>query len=121
MNTGEDQHHAETHEFNEVAIGRGVRPVAQHGQVTVADGTLTLLDSRGRLIERAPVTEVGAARVRWTGGRTLRLRLRGTRYHVSPGWGDRAGGLLRPGRPERVSRDAAALLHLIEAGGGTVD
>ncbi|UED87312.1 hypothetical protein [Streptomyces profundus] len=120
MATREEHHQDDARKFDEVQIGKGVRPVAQHGQVTVADGTLTLLGSNGRLIGRAPVAEVSAVRVRFTGGRTVRLRLHGTRYHVSPGWGDKAGGLLRPGRPQRVARDAAALLDLIEAGGGTV-
>jgi hypothetical protein len=106
--------------FDEVHIGRGVRPVAQHGYVTVEDGMITLLGSDRHLIESAPLSRVSATEARFTDGRTLHMRVNGTRYNVSPRWGDRAGRLLRPGRPEDVRREAEELLELIEAEGGDV-
>ncbi|SOD63340.1 hypothetical protein SAMN06297387_11072 [Streptomyces zhaozhouensis] len=105
-------------EFGEVQIGKGVRPMAQHGQLLVDTDTLTLRNSKGTLIDEAPVSEVSAHRVRFTGGRTVALRMSGDRYHVSPGWGDRGDLLTR--RPERVAKAADDLLNLIETGGGTV-
>lgn len=108
----------EEREFDEVQIGKGVRPMAQHGQLRVETGTLTMRNSRGRLITEAPLSEVSGHRVRFTGGRTVALRIAGHRYHVSPGWGDRGDLLTR--RPERVAREADELLDLIASGGGTV-
>ncbi|MGK5529839.1 hypothetical protein [Streptomyces sp. URMC 129] len=105
---------------DQVQIGKGIRPLAQHGYVIVENGVLELLGSRGRVIDSAPMGRVRASKVRFTGGKTLAMRLNGTRYHVSPKWGDKAGHLVRPGRPHEVERAADELLHLIEAGGGTV-
>jgi hypothetical protein len=109
-----------THVFDEVHISRGARPVAQHGHVIVDDGVLTLLGTRGALIERAPMHRVRAARVRFSGGKTLALHIDGTRYNVSPGWGDRAGRLFRPGRPGEVERAVDLLLALVAEEGGQV-
>ncbi|WP_326599335.1 hypothetical protein [Streptomyces sp. NBC_01803] len=108
------------HIFDQVQIGKGIRPLAQHGYVVVEDGVLELLGSRGRVIESAPMSRVRAARVRFTGGKTLAVKVNGTRYTLSPKWGDKAGHLVRPGRPEDVERAADELLGLIAAGGGTV-
>ncbi|WP_059007577.1 hypothetical protein [Streptomyces specialis] len=105
---------------DEVQIGKGIRPLAQHGYVIVENGCLELLGSRGRVIESAPMSRVEANKVRFTGGKTLAVKVNGTRYNVSPRWGEKAGHLVRPGRPEEVERAADELLHLIEAGGGTV-
>ncbi|RBM16641.1 hypothetical protein [Streptomyces sp. PT12] len=105
--------------FDEVHIGKGVRPIAQHGYVTVAHGHVTLRGSDRRRIAGAPLSRVEASRVRFTGGKTLALRIDGTRYNVSPRWGDRSGRFLRPGpgHPEDVERAAGELLRLIESGG----
>ncbi|WP_143659488.1 hypothetical protein [Streptomyces sp. MP131-18] len=110
-----------TRVFDEVHIGKGVRPVAQHGFVAVERGRLKLLGSDRQEIVSAPMSKVAAAKARFSGGKTLAMKVAGTRYTVSPGWGDRAGKLLRPGRPERVARDTEELLGLIEADGGTVE
>ncbi|WP_129838731.1 hypothetical protein [Streptomyces sp. RFCAC02] len=107
--------------FDEVQIGKGIRPVAQHGYVTVDDGVLNLLGSDRHLIESAPVERVKASKARFSGGMTLAMRVNGSRYNVSPKYGDRAGKLVRPGRPEAVEQAAEELLELIEAGGGRVD
>ncbi|ARQ69466.1 hypothetical protein [Streptomyces marincola] len=108
-------------EFDEVHINKGVRPVAQHGFVTVERGTLKLLGSDRKVIVSAPMSKVEASKARFTGGKTLAMKVDGTRYTVSPKWGDRAGKLMRPGRPEEVARASEQLLRLIEADGGTVE
>ncbi|MEV1008747.1 hypothetical protein [Streptomyces sp. NPDC049881] len=107
--------------FDEVQIGKGIRPVAQHGYVTVEDGVLNLLGSDRHLIASAPMSKVEAGKARFSGGMTVAMKVDGSRYNVSPGYGDRAGKLVRPGRPELVEHAAEELLDLIEAGGGRVD
>ena len=106
--------------FDQVQIGRGLRPLAQHGFVTVDNGTLTLLDSNQRPIDSAPLASVTAAPVRFTRGQTLSLRVNGTKYNVSPGWGNKVGRLVLPGDTTEVKSAAALLLHLVKsAGNGT--
>ncbi|WP_049565232.1 hypothetical protein [Streptomyces sp. SBT349] len=106
--------------FDEVHIGKGARPIAQHGFVAVRNGMLDLLGSDRHLIDSAPASRVRASKVRFSGGKTLALKVNGTRYNVSPGWGDRDGRLMRPGpgHPERVERAADELLRLIRAENG---
>ncbi|MGP4111472.1 hypothetical protein ACTWP5_11205 [Streptomyces sp. 4N509B] len=109
-----------THVFEEVHISKGVRPLAQHGYVAVEDGRLHLLGSDRRLIASSRVSHVSASPARFSGGRTVAVRVNGTRYNVSPRWGERAGHLVRPGRPERVERASEELLRVVEREGGTV-
>src|SRR5690606_3881497 len=106
--------------FEDVHIGRGIWPLAQRGLVAIENGRLALFGSDRRLIARAPLSRVRARPAPFTGGRTRRVRVNGTRFTVSPGWGDRAGRLLRPGDPDRVARDSGALLRAIRRQGGTV-
>lgn len=103
-----------THVFDEAHISKGVRPVAQHGFVSIEDGALSLLGSDRRLIDSAPLNQVSASPARFSGGKTVVIRINGTRYNISPHWGDRAGHLLRPGRPEAVEKASEELLHLID-------
>ncbi|MDT0341828.1 hypothetical protein [Streptomyces litchfieldiae] len=104
--------------FDEVHIGKGIRPVARHGFVTVADGVLRLLGSDRHVIDSAPLADVRAARVRFSGGKTLTMTINGTRYNVSPKWGERPGLVLRPGpgEPARAERATGELLRLVETG-----
>jgi hypothetical protein len=105
------------HVFDEVHIGKGVRPVAQHGWVTVTDGVLHLLGTDRHVIASAPVERVRASKVRFSGGKTLAMKIDGTRYNVSPKWGERTGPIMRPGPadPQRAARATDELLRVIEA------
>ncbi|UED85612.1 hypothetical protein [Streptomyces profundus] len=98
--------------FDEVQIGRGLRPLAQHGFVIVDRGVLTLLGSDRRLIDSAPLATITGRPVRMTRGQTVSLTVNGTRYNVSPGWGARPT-LVLPGDMTHVRTAAQALLHLI--------
>jgi hypothetical protein len=104
--------------FDEVQIGKGLRPLAQHGFVSIEDGVIALLDSQRQPIDSAPVAKVRASK-RWiTGGTTVALTLNGTKYNISPGWGARRPPPI-PGVSNPVKDAADALMRLIERGGGS--
>lgn len=103
--------------FDQVQIGKGLKPLAQHGFVLVDRGTLTLLGSERQHIDSGPLHGIAAKKVRFTGGKTVSLTLNGTKYNVSPGWGAR-GVFVLPGDTGHVKTAADALLHLIATGGG---
>ena len=95
--------------FAETQIGKGLKPLAQHGTVIVgADGTLTLLDSNDRVIDSAPLTDVTAKRLIITGGQTVSLTIQGRKYVVTPGW-----GAVGPTDIFGVSSAAKALMMLV--------
>ncbi|MGK5531642.1 hypothetical protein [Streptomyces sp. URMC 129] len=102
--------------FDQVQIGKGLRPLAQHGYVVVDAGTLTLLGSDRQVIAGAPLAEITAKPVRLTGGKTLAVTVNGTKYTVSPGWGRHVGFPIA-GTTGDVKTAAQALLHLIETAG----
>jgi hypothetical protein len=80
--------------FDQSQIGKGVKPLAQHGKVVVGgDGTLSLFGSEGQLIDSAPAAEVAAKRAWYTGGQTVMLNLQGRKYNTTPGWGNRPGAV----------------------------
>ncbi|MHA4815093.1 hypothetical protein ACXZ65_12135 [Streptomyces aculeolatus] len=106
------------HVFDQVQIGKGLRPLAQHGTITVDNGTLSLFDSNGQVIDSGPVAAAGAAMVRFTRGKTVALTLNGTKYNVSPGWGNHVGTMVLPGTTGDVKDAAALLVHLVETAGG---
>jgi hypothetical protein len=108
-----------------VQIGKGLRPLAQHGFVTIEHeqgGVLTLLDSDRQPIDSAPLAHVRASKKLGliTGGAVVSVALNGTKYNVSPGWGAHRP-LPIPGLGNPVKDAADALLRLIERGGGTLD
>ncbi|MDT0269539.1 hypothetical protein RM844_24970 [Streptomyces sp. DSM 44915] len=103
--------------FEQVQIGKGLKPLAQHGFVLVGQGTLTLLGSDRQHIDAGPLAQVSAKPVRFTRGQTLSLTVNGNKYNVSPGWGSR-GVFVLPGDTEHVKSAAEALRRLIAAGGG---
>ncbi|MGP3971778.1 hypothetical protein [Streptomyces sp. 6N223] len=107
--------------FDEVQIGKGMRPIAQHGFVTIEQGVLTLLDSDRQPIDSAPVTKIHASRRGITGGTVVSLTLNGEKYNVSPGWGARRPSLPIPGFGNPVKDATDILMQLIERGGGTTD
>lgn len=104
--------------FDQVQIGKGLRPLAQHGTITVDNGTLSLIDSNGQVIDSAPTAAVSGSMVRFTRGQTVSLTLNGTKYNASPGWGNHVGTEVQPGATKGVKTAAALLLHLVEQAAG---
>jgi hypothetical protein len=105
--------------FDQVQIGKGLKPLAQHGHVVIDCGMLTLLGSNRETIATVPLSSVSAAKVRFTRGQTLSLTLGGEKYNVSPGWGEKVGTFVLPGDARPVKNAAEMLFRLIEQGGGT--
>ncbi|MGP4110661.1 hypothetical protein ACTWP5_07060 [Streptomyces sp. 4N509B] len=107
--------------FAETQIGRGMRPLAQHGFVVIEQGVLTLLDSDRQPIDSAPLPQVQASKRGITGGAVVALTLaNGEKYNVSPGWGAHRGSLSLPGLGNPVKDAANTLVRCVENGGGTV-
>jgi hypothetical protein len=101
--------------FKDSQIGRGLKPLAQHGSVVIgSDGTFTLLGTKGDVIDSAPISEVSAKRMMITGGQTVALRVQDRKYNTTPGWGaslSQWGGVLG------TSSAAKALVKLVESNG----
>ncbi len=103
-------------EFDEVQIGIGVKPLAQHGFVIIENGTLFLLGTQRQPIDSAPLALVTAAKMPFTMGRTLRVTVNGTKYTVTPSWG-RYLGVPSAGLLAKDGRSASKLLlQVIERG-----
>jgi hypothetical protein len=82
---------------HEVQIGTGfggMKPVAQHGSLLMADGTLTLYDSNGGVIESAPLQQVTVKKLWFTMGATAMVTMSGHRYSVAIGHGQFLGAPL---------------------------
>ncbi len=105
--------------FDQTQIGKGLKPLAQHGYVVIGGGTLSLLGSDQQPIASAPLTAVSARKVRMTRGQTLSLTMGGEKFNVSPGWGRYSGTFVLPGQAKPVKSAAEMLLALIGNGGGT--
>jgi hypothetical protein len=108
------------HVFDEVQIGQGMKPLAQHGYVIVDRGTLTLLGSQQQTIASAPLASVTAQKVRMTLGQTLSLAVNGERYNLTLGWGRYrfSGAFALPKTIKAMKNNAAMLQELISSGGG---
>jgi hypothetical protein len=105
--------------FDQSQIGKGLKPLAQHGKVVIgADGMLTLIDSKGELIDRAHVADVTAKRAWYSLGQTVMLSLQGRKYNTTPGWGNRPGALggnmLKWGGVIGTSSASKALVQALE-------
>jgi hypothetical protein len=61
--------------------------------VISANGTVSLVDSNGGLIDSAHASEVTAKRAWYTGGQTVMLTLQDRKYNTTPGWGNRPGAV----------------------------
>ena len=105
--------------FDQTQIGKGLKPLAQHGYVVIGQGTLSLLGSDQQTIASAPLSSVSAHKVRMTRGQTLSLTMGGEKFNVSPGWGRYSGTFVLPGQTKPVKSAAEMLLTLIENGGGS--
>jgi hypothetical protein len=66
----------------DVQIGRGLKPLAQHGQVRIEGGQLILVDSHGAVIDRAPVSMVAAKAPWYTMRNGAWVTVNGTRYFL---------------------------------------
>jgi hypothetical protein len=99
--------------FADCQIGKGLKPLAQHGSIIVsADGTFTMLGTKGDVIDSAPITDVTAKRLIVTGGQTVSVKLADRKYNVTPGWGDVGyNGILG------VANAAKALVKIVDANG----
>ena len=78
----------------EVQIGGGfggMKPLAQHGSVTISDGTLSLFDSKGALIDSAPLQQVTVKKLWYTMGGTAMVTMGDTKYSVAIGHGQFLG------------------------------
>lgn len=103
--------------FDEVQIGKGVKPLAQHGFVLVEDGTITLQGSDRSVIDSASLSEVSTKPVRMTRGKTLSVTMNATKYTVSPGWGEHVGSIPTVGTTGEVTSAAKHLQMLIDNNG----
>ncbi len=73
-----------TTEFAAVSqIGKGLKPLAQNGEVAISNGTLHLRDSKGQEIVSAPVRDVAAKAPWYTLGNGARVTVAGTSYFLS--------------------------------------
>jgi hypothetical protein len=66
-----------------VQIGRGLKPLAQHGQVRIETGQLVLVDSHGTVIDQAPVSMVAAKAPWYTMRNGVWVTVNGTRYFLA--------------------------------------
>jgi hypothetical protein len=67
----------------DVKIGRGMKPLAQHGQVRVENGQLILVDSHGTVIDQGPITMVAAKAPWYTMRNGVWVTVNGTRYFLA--------------------------------------
>jgi hypothetical protein len=106
------------HVFDETQIGKGLKPLAQHGYVVIDHGTLTLLGSQEQPIASAPLPQISAKKSSMSLGQAVSVSMNGEHYNVSPGWGRyrwiAALGIMA------MRKNTRRLLELIEAGGGRI-
>lgn len=100
--------------FDEVQIGRRMWPLAQHGFIVVTPTTLSLLGSDEQLIDSAPTAEVTADKVLLTFNLGISMKVNGTTYWVTPGY-----GYYMPATPPPWARDIRQagdrLVRLVQA------
>ena len=71
-------------EFSAVSqIGKGLKPIAQHGEVAISGGVLYLRDSKGQEIVSAPVGQVQAKSPWYAMGSGTSVTIAGTSYFLS--------------------------------------
>jgi hypothetical protein len=85
-----------------VRVGKGFRPIAQHGQLRVADGVVTVSDSKGQTVATAPVEKVDAVRLSFPLA-GVRLTVDGVKYNVDGAVAGSRWRMLRFGATGRVS------------------
>jgi len=77
----------------------GMKPLAQQGLITIGNSILSLYDSKQRLIDQAPLSQVTIKPIKWVFGATLFVYLDTRRYSVAVGHGEMMWGsvTLAPG------------------------
>lgn len=100
--------------FDEVQIGIGLRPLAQHGYIIIEQGVLTLLGTNQQLIDRAALSTIVAAKTRIPLSHAVFLTMNGTKYSVTPGWGNHVGKRPPLGAGKETKRTAQYLLSFFE-------
>ena len=107
-----------------VAISQGVKPIANGGWLTLADDTLSLVDTDGQPVASGPVAEVWAKPRIGTMGSGISVWVGGNKYMISPGSGNRPGGLIAANRAASVvahgRKFGKAFLAALEAAGGHI-
>ncbi|TDC27137.1 hypothetical protein E1265_02335 [Streptomyces sp. 8K308] len=104
--------------FDEVQIGRGLHPVAQHGYVTIDQGVLSLLDNDRRPIASAPLPQITAWPIRAALSTAVGLEIDGTTYNAAPGRGSYPKAFTLPSDLMKGQSAADQLLELITDHGG---
>ncbi|UYM03909.1 hypothetical protein [Solicola gregarius] len=104
--------------FDQTQIGRGLKPLAQHGFVVIENGSITLYDSKQQPIHGGPLSETTAKKVPMTGGKSLSVNIAGEKFNVSPGWGDLSG---RFALNRSINSAVKALKYLIDNDGRMPD
>lgn len=101
--------------FDQVQIGKGLKPLAQHGFVVLSEGRITLLGTDRQVIAEGPIAEADASFVKLTRKRTIALTVGGERLNVAPGWGSFVGTL--PIATGSAKNAALVLMECLENGG----
>ena len=96
-----------------VRVGRGLRPITQHGRLEITADRLKLEDARGRLIAEAPLGRVSVRRLR-RGAQGLALSVDGVKYNIDSAPGP---GLARIRATKRLIED---VLEFVTSHGGTL-
>ena len=65
----------------DVRIGKGLRPLTQHGRLTIVGDVVRLSDSRGNVVATESIEHVEAAKIGFP-GHGLRLTVGGAHYNI---------------------------------------
>jgi hypothetical protein len=102
--------------FEQCQIGKGLKPLAQHGSIVISKaGMITLVGTSGDVIDTAPLRESTAKRIWITGGQTVSLTLAGRKYNATPGWGNRARQAMGSFTGMKAPK---ALVRMVQESGG---
>jgi len=75
-------------EETQIGGGRGgMKPLAQHGQVVIAQGMLTLYGTKGDVIDSAPLANVEVKKSKLVMGQGVFVQINGKKYFLSVGHG----------------------------------
>ncbi|MCL2804098.1 MAG: hypothetical protein FWD29_09160 [Micrococcales bacterium] len=78
----------------EVQIGSGfggMKPLAQHGRIVIAQGALTLYGTKGDVIDSAPLDQVQLKKSKVTIGQGAVAQMNGKKYFIAVGHGANLG------------------------------
>lgn len=99
-------------EHVQIGAGKaGMRPLAQNGRVVVVDGTLQLLDGKGKVLDEGPISDVRVVRARGLMMGVTWVTIGDKRYSAAVG----AGGLMLFTGLLRLVKGASGAKKLIAA------